>query len=149
MKEIQQELFNPNDFNSAQLVIVLTNNATRTEIREGKCFIDGVPSKIKEDNSVKFIEFLERGLVIEAPSHTCAMGHQIMLDIQLIAPKGTESHHFHTTTKVKSVEIIEGNRQQIHLSLVQYDEKSWQKLRSFFEVRQNEIEDFFNLVKGN
>jgi len=134
--------YNPDDYVTTNVDISLKNLTTRTEIQKP----EPGSKKKGEENLINVVEFLDHAFLLDVPLNTCASGHQLLLAIDYSAANG--SGHFQATGKVKSVEHRDDDRDEILVNLVQFEESSWKAFRGLFENRQNEIEDFFNAVKG-
>ena len=131
--EDDEELINVNDFESIQIQIQLKNLTTKTEPKKGSV--------------VRFIEFLDRGMVLEVPQKNCNKSHHLILDIQARAP-GKKDIEFSVTAKVDDLEHLEGGTDQVSMSVIQTDEKSWADFNKLFSNRQEEIEKFLAAVRG-
>ncbi|OFZ79420.1 MAG: hypothetical protein A2583_02950 [Bdellovibrionales bacterium RIFOXYD1_FULL_53_11] len=134
-----EPLINPDDFNSIQTTISIMNVTTRMEIK---------PKKFgPEEIGIKLIEFMGMELVFEIPANSCAPGHNVLIHIEATGPD-KKKVQFNTTAKVTELEDPGDNRHTIKVSLLQYDEMSYNDFNSLFSSRQQEIEEFFNGVKG-
>ena len=140
-----ESILNPTDFKSVRLEIALVNHTTRTEVRNGTRTYGG--AKTKDPNAkIGLVEFLEQGMVIEAPKNSCSTGHNVMLEIEVVgAPR---SLSFHCSGKVISKELISPETDSLTVQLVQYGELQWVALQEIYSSRQNEIERFFQSVRG-
>lgn len=162
--EAPEDIINPADFKSIELKISLINNTTRTRLENGKRYygLEGDassedPEKERrrknsrgtDDFSLHFVEFVgTKGLVIDAPPNTCAMGHNVTLEIHTENVPADKEVHFGSTCKVISKEVTEEKREIIELQLVQFEETNWSALKAIFSKRQDEILEFFEAVKG-
>ena len=124
---------NPQDFNSAVLVIDFVNNTTTTKTRN-----EGV---------IQIIEILDKGFLLELPSKSCSSGHNISLRIEAILPN-KEKLIFETTAKVDEHKPLEDHVDQVKVTFMQYNEEQWKKFTAIFSNRQKQIEDFFTAAKG-
>ncbi|MEK6580065.1 MAG: hypothetical protein AABZ55_12620 [Bdellovibrionota bacterium] len=128
-----ESLINPKDFQSTSIQVQFRNANSKTPL--------------KKEANVTLTEWLEKGLVIEVPSRTCATGHSAA--ITLSAVRGAEKLMVvNMTVKITDVENLPDFRDRVTLSFVQYEEFEWKKLLRLFASRQDEIEDFFKKVRG-
>jgi hypothetical protein len=124
-------------FQSIELRISASNETSRTKVSDGA---ETAPK-------IALIEFLERGLTLELPKHSCAQGHHLTLEIQVVSPP-EKRMRFSATTKVDAVLKQADHSERANVSLIQFKEEAWDALRRLFSSRQTEIEDFFKASKG-
>ena len=122
------------DFNSIQCFIKLQNLTTRTTVKE-------LPKSI-------IAEFGERELVVEIPARSCAQGHNLMGDIEIVPVGPERKWQFVFTATVKMIEGHGNPVERVTLSLVQFPEAEWERLQKVFNSRQDEIEDFLKSARG-
>jgi hypothetical protein len=129
------EILNPKDFQSLDIVFRWIKNITaRTEINR--------------PDSASLLSFDKNGLTIELDSGSGAVGHKLMFEIAVKEPGQKEHWSFDATAKILTVNKLDDGRQSYELLLVQFEEKSWQKLLNVYQRRQQEIIEFFKMVKG-
>lgn len=140
-----ESILNPTDFRSVRLEIALVNNTTRTEVRNGTRTYGG--AKTKDPNAkIGLLEFLEQGMIIEAPKNCCSTGHNILLEIDVVG--ASKELNFQCSGKVAAKEPISTETDSLSIQLVQYEELQWVALQEIYSSRQSEIERFFQSVRG-
>jgi len=130
--EIDENFLKASDFESITMDITMKNITTNTEI--------------KKNPPVRFIELLEKGLILEVPIRSCAEKHHVMFQIKAKAPNKNPVQ-FNTTAMVTEKEPLKDGYEKISISLVQYEDKAWRELNGLFSTRQDEIDKFFKMVK--
>jgi len=100
---------------------------------------------IPEEPAPRVMEFLDRGLVLELPSRSCAKGHSLVVEIRCQSAGATVN--FNCTAKVESVER-NAVCDQVTAQLMQFVEKEWAELQRTFSERQEQILKFFQDAKG-
>ncbi|OFZ78416.1 MAG: hypothetical protein A3K03_06020 [Bdellovibrionales bacterium RIFOXYD1_FULL_44_7] len=147
-----EEIIRSDDFKSIEMNISIVNTTTKTQIKNGMRIYGQTQESVDEDLSIKLIEFQEREMVLEAPANACAEGHNLIVNIVASAPSTAENNggiiEFSATAKVRLVEMPSKTRHSVTVTLIQYDESSYKSFCSLFSNRQQEIEAFFNAVKG-
>jgi len=143
------DLFNPSDFQSTRLEIDLSNTTTNTEIKDGKKFFKGV-HMIAPKIEIKITEFVEKGLVMEVPSKTCAQGHNVVVEIRILNPQGNSKAQmaFSFSGKVQNITSLDGETDTAEIRMVQFEEKAWQEFQSLYWGRQDEIDSYFQGMRG-
>ena len=136
------ELIEFDDFQSVELQIAVENMTSHTKIADGT----------SKGPRVDLVELAERGFTVNLPRASCASGHNLMIEIAVIQPP-SKRMKFSATTKVELVEKnseVKGNKEpeRVELSLIQFEEEAWERLKTLFTSRQNEIEDFFKAARG-
>ena len=124
---------NPNDFDSVHLKVTMTNNTTRTQIKEGVLYFGGTRSTEKHHQGLelKVLELEEAAMLLDIPSKLCAIGHNLTVQIETLnhQPKIVLT----TSTKVEKITPSEGKQtEQILVKLVQFDEQAWESLKELF-----------------
>ena len=148
---VADDLINPEDFKSIVLKVGLVNTTTKTEIRDGKRIfgIDAAKTKKaeneKEDLSVVISEYAEKGITIEVPSHVCANGHLVMINI--ISEGAKPNVNFTSSGKIEAVEKLPTGRESVQVAFTQLDEFAWMEVLNIYSKRQEEILNFFKAVK--
>ncbi len=133
-EDSDEELFSPKNSQSLEVRFKMVNSTAGTSVTDEK--------------KIKLIQLLEKGLMIEAPARSCAVGHNISLDIRCI---GTEplKIDFHITGRVESLKSFpDENTDEITLKLLQYPEAPWDALNKVFVDRQKEIIEFLSAAGG-
>lgn len=139
------EIINTDDFKSIEVQTVMINETSRTQVMKGsRKYGDEWIQQASAD--VKFLEFLDKGMILEVPHPSCEQGHFLSLEIKVSGIKN--SLHFFVTAKVTDMEHLEENRDRIHVSLLSYDDSFWKAFISIFQKRQQELSDFFFAAKG-
>ena len=142
-------LIDVNDFKSIDLQINFANTTTNSQIKDGKRFY-GIDASTQaggsknENLEISILEFLENGLILDIPSKTCMAKHSVMVEVYNKNPP----LHFKATAKVKTVESLSPENDQVEIVFVQKNEKEWEELQNVFNNRQQEIREFLNSVKG-
>src|SRR4051794_17868841 len=121
------------DFQSANLSFAMTNTTTKTSV--------------KKSDTVRLIELMERGMVLEVPPRTCSKGHKLLLVVKVAGLQG-KSFAFTTTATVDEIESLPDGVDHIVVTLTQYDEREWIQFQNSFSSRQQDIENFFKAAKG-
>lgn len=144
----ENPFFNPDDFRSVELTIVLINQSTKTQVRGNIRSVGDLSPDAEGDtvHPIQLIEFLEKGVSLEAPGRTCATGHLVMVEIHISNAKDLNLVSF--SAKVESTQKIDSERDAISLTLLQYDQKTWKQFVTLFANRQLEIQNFFEAAKG-
>lgn len=148
MSKDNDDLINLDDFKSVEWDISLSNSTTGTAIKDGMRIYGSAKQEKSdsEDLRIRFVEFLDKGFVLEVPANSCSDGHNLLLDI---ATKGASKDiKLKGSAKVTKVEKLENKKLQIEVNLVQYDDAQWQAMKAIFSDRQNDILEFFKAVKG-
>lgn len=130
-----EDIINPNDFQSISIQFKWLKNITaRTEVNS--------------PDSATITSFGEKNLTIDLPSGSGAQGHKLMFEISVNEPGVGEKWSFDATAKIDAVESTGDDRQSYELTLIQFEEKSWNRLLNIYHKRQTEILEFFKAVKG-
>ena len=108
-------IINPRQFENLEYAAYLRNPPTNTEIIQ--------------PNFVKIIEFLVGGLVLQLPHKSCAEGHVLVLNPDLMT----------FTCKVKDVEKDKDVGDRVTIDFYQIDKKAWAKFLDAFAARQAEL----------
>lgn len=124
-------------FQSIELRISASNETSHTQIS------DGAPKSPK----IGLIEFLEHGLALELPKHSCAQGHHLTIKIQVVSP-AEKRMDLSMTAKVDAVAKQPDGSERADVTLVQLKEDAWETFQRLYTSRQTEIEDFFKAAKG-
>jgi len=146
----EQDLINPDDFLSMELCISMRNVTTQTAIKDGKRSY-GTPLKsqmrVKEqDLSIRIVELLEVGMVLEVPIRTCAEGHTLELEIRIEGMNRPAT--LYTIATVQELGKISDSRDQIAIEFTDFESEDWELIKCIYQERQNEIFNFFNAVRG-
>lgn len=126
-------LVDENSFASITVSLKIQNATTRTEFRAEPV------SELAEINGHE--------LVVTAPERCCASNHNLVLDLE-VKPISGASVRVTTTAKVIGIEPIEGKRERLTLSMMQFHAEAWNQFLSVFEARQTEIEVFLKAARG-
>lgn len=141
-------LIDPNDFESIELDVTLTNQTTQTQIRNGK---KGFGKKFAKwetssENYVTISEFIPDGIVFDSPHRTCATGHFVQLDIKVL--NTGDNFELSVAGKVTDTQKVSDTRESISLTLQEFEKVEWDRFMDLFGERQTQILDFFQAVKG-
>ena len=102
--------------------------------------------KNKKKSQIDFVEFSEKGIVLEVPTGICQTGNHIML---VLKTKNTgDDIEFNATVKVTGVENLEDNRARADLKLMQFDAHKWKSILKAFDQKQKTLTDLFERMKG-
>lgn len=138
----------PSDFESITMVATLQNTT----------------SGLGKNKSARFTihEILPYGLTIDAPPRFCALGHHLLLEIEITLPKTADTAKravkFRSTVRVKGIEAsppldsptsTQPNPDRIIVDLLQYDEKSWESINELIAARQKQINQFLSSATGS
>ena len=122
------------DFESLKIKFDISNTTTNTKFRDVE--------------TIRLIELLEQGMIIEAPGRSCSNGHSLMLTITVNIPL-KKPLKFTSTAKADAIEHLEDTGEdRITLSFVQFDEKGFDDFCALFSSRQSEIELFLAAARG-
>ena len=128
-----EKAFGPSNFESIEVQIIAHNLTPRMDF--------------KKSRPVLIERFLSAGLILDAPSKGCSVGHSIMIRIKTISP---HSHHvisMSATCQVTQVEPVEGG-DQITIEFKQFLEKEWAEFQQCFFSRQEEINNLLQSARG-
>ena len=126
----------------------LCNLTTRMEIRDGKRIFAGTEDKSLQAKIVlEFLELTEKSIRLSIPSRTCAQGHRLELDIELIAPD--ERIDFQGEGKVESVEASNNSHDLVTIALSNHASEKWTEIKRHFFKRQSSVADLFEKLKGS
>ena len=143
---MSETLFDPQDFKSIELRITVHNLATKRESAQNEI--------------LEFLSDSQPGMVIEVPANFCTKGQQLRLEVEVVnagrplqfkavaEAKRMESNQSFIYEKGEEVEHTASPTDTITVTLTEFDQEGWNDLHSLFGKRQNEIEVFFNSVKG-
>ena len=138
-------IINPDDFKSIEVHLVMINETSSTQVMKGRRkYGEELVKQASAD--VKFLEFADKGMVVEVPHPSCEKGHVLTLEIHVTGIKN--DLNFTVTSKVSELEHLAEARDRIHVTLVAHDEFFWNAFRSVFQKRQQDISDFFFAAKG-
>jgi hypothetical protein len=126
-------LFDEGIFHSIRVDISISNSTTRTEF--------------KKEPAITIVEFNDDGLVIESPAKCCASNHSLVLKMRAAPPTG-ESIEVIATAKVNEIEQAQDGIERLTLNLVQVHEADWNRFKSLFAARQDEINNFLTSSRG-
>jgi|GEM_PF-5642809 len=129
-----EALIQPKDFKSFETLITMKNTTTAGELRK--------------QGAIQIVEFLERGMVLEAPTRFCQKSHYLVLTFETDIPGQYEKYKFNTGARVESAEPTGDGRDTVTVSLIQTDNSEWDRFQSLFGNRQAEIEGFLRAAKG-
>ena len=104
-------------------------------------------TSLADDQQVKVLEILEKGLVLDVPGKTCSAGHFLAFEI---SGEGFPDLDFplRATGKVESVKKFPDHRDQIQVKFIQYPEDPWDMIHRFLAQRQEEISKFLLAAGG-
>jgi hypothetical protein len=142
-------LIRPEDFRSIRLTISMTNSTTRTQIRNGQRFFGGENQTVdygSEDLTIRLVEFLEKGMVLEVPSKSCSQGHILVLEIQAEGPG--VSDEFKGPVKVHTLDDLPDGKLRVGVDLMKHDPAQWKRFMSIYDRRQEEVTELFEQLKG-
>ncbi len=126
-------LINLEDFDSVVLKFSIRNNTSGTTV--------------DKSGAIQLVELGERDLILELPARVCQKGHNLMIEIE--SQKGTKTLiPFSANVKVDSVEKLTPDADKVQITLIQYDQVGWDRFRSLYSERQNEIEKFLTGARG-
>jgi hypothetical protein len=128
------DLIRAADFESIGMEFELTNTTTQTPFRK--------------EFKIKLAQLQERGLLLEAPRKSCALGHSLLIRIDLPKSSRNEAVRFEGTGKVERVQTYEQGGDLISIALLQFDEAVWEALNRTLSARQEEIADYFAATRG-
>lgn len=127
-------LLNVADFESIQIEFDVTNTTTGTLFRKNV--------------SIRVAQIGERGMHLEVPRRSCAMGHSLAIKLHIRNIPRADDLEFEATAKVETLETFEQGGDSIGLQILQCDERQWQRFLEIFSSRQKEIEEFFAAARG-
>ena len=135
------------DFKSIRLEVTLVNLTTNTEITAGPKKVSPESSRIRNDEGVQFVEFLDNGMVLAVPPHSGAKGHKLLVKIKTLGTKN--EINVEARAKIMGVEALNGGKSfRVDLEMEDHDTIGWTQLMDLYGNRQNEIEEFFQAVRG-
>ena len=149
MTEDLPDLFNQSDYTSVELEISLLNTTTQTQIKGGKrMFGDREHRKkgVQADTSVRLIEFIDEGFVLEVPPHSGAKGHAVELEVKVL--NSEKDIHLKATGSIAGTEQLDNQKFRFEIKLSHYDERVMEDLLGLYNNRQQEILEYFKSVKG-
>ena len=128
-------IFNSSDFKSIPIAITMSNLTSKSPVR-GTCAL---------------LELSETGVVLSVPRASCALGHQI--SIQLGVGEPPAAIKLDATAKALDVETenhddAKSEFDRVSLQFIQYDLERMNQFREVFSKRQREINQFLRSVKG-
>jgi len=123
----------------------MINETSHTGVMKGQRMF-GEEQQKAASAYVKFLEFIDKGMIIEVPHPSCGKGHTLCLDIQVCGIKN--EIHFEVTARVMEIENLDEGRDRIKVTLLTYDELFWNAFKSVFQNRQQEVTEFFFAAKG-
>lgn len=144
-----EELIRIADFDSIELDIAVKNMTSGAEIKNGKRSYGGHEESTNSGVvlEIQLVEFKENGLLLEVPPMTGAVGHTLVVTVK--TRNAPEQVEFFATCKVEKVDRIKtSGRERFTVSFVDYETIAWRALLSCYGSRQNQIEEFFQAVKG-
>lgn len=100
----------------------------------------------KDPSQFNIIEFSEKELLMEIPPKSYAIGHYLMLKLDVKGSK-TPFKTLEVEGKIEALENLDG-ADQIRFSMSQFSHAEWEKIRAAFSSRQEDIQNFFASVKG-
>jgi hypothetical protein len=142
------DLIDLSDFDSIRISVNVSNQTSNTGVGSNKRSF-GEVSDSNSDKSliIHLIELELDYVVLDVPAKSAAKGH--FLKIEFVAEGVTPVIAFTAIGKVKEIENLGDERDRYTITIMNDDAKSYiQALRSVYEKRQKEIEDFFAQVKG-
>lgn len=119
--------FRQEDFNTIRTKVTVNNTTTGTALKSHRN---------------RIVEILEKGMSLELPSDSCAVGDYLVVKIEYENEKG-EKGVFKSGAKVESIQDS-----SVVVSLIQFDQIEWEVFLTIFMERQNAILKFFAAAKG-
>lgn len=130
----ENELFNPNDFESIQLRIYFKNLT-----------LDRI---VPDISRISLIEVGDAALTLSLPANVVASDNHCQVQIFWYdVDKDTEEEIFHATGKIIEFDDAGEGMMRAAIRLMQYDKPSWSDFLSIFNRRQEEISKFFEMGK--
>lgn len=126
--ESDDDLFNPADFESIDLVVLMKHTAT------GKIW--------DEKSKIAIIEVGDQMLTLSLPANSVTAGTNVMIEIY-----HGENMLLRSTAKIKSVSEASVGTMSAQVELVQFEMKTWEDFLKVFSSRQEEISRFFEMGK--
>ncbi len=126
-------LFNPSDFQSAQVVIKARNITSNT--------------RALDPESVLLLELMDKGVKLEMPARSCTQGHQLELELTVIPTKGHE-RRVQATGKIIRAEVMDGGAIEAEIEFIQFVTEEWKQFQEVFAARQSDIDAFLNSARG-
>jgi hypothetical protein len=146
-----ESLLNPSDFQSTVIHVALMNPQAKIEVREGfRSVTDKKGKKITEEGEhihVRFVEFTDKGLMVEVPRSTAELSHSVMMRIEL-KQKDEVLQSLNVSGRVTKIEILPDGYDVLDIELTQFGPKEWANFKGYFSNRQTEIETLFEAMKG-
>jgi hypothetical protein len=151
-------IINPDDFVSMRFVVTFHNLTTNVDVPESA--------------TVRIAEFAETGLILELPAKSCALKHNVMIEVKKAPPKNKAPapakakekdkgkdkgkpkakdksvNVFSATGKVIGVEETDTGDLRVAMQFVQWAEDEWKSFMALFQSRQDEISKFLKAAKG-
>lgn len=124
----------------------LVNTTTRMEIRDGKRYYAGTEEKSQNRAAIELVELGEQAIKLEMPPRTCAQGHRLEVQIELIAPD--ELISFHGEGNVERVEAASGRPDLVTIALSNHANFKWSDIKKHFVQRQTSVAELFERLKG-
>lgn len=126
-------LINPSDFDGITLSLDFSNATTGFKPTKGR--------------NAELVQWLEKGFVLSLPQRSCAIGHQLLVEMSVQEPGKKNTLVFECTTKVEAIEKCD-DFDAVTCALVQYEEKVWDDLKRIYSERQRAILEFFKAARG-
>lgn len=145
-------LFNPSDFQTAEVHIALMNPQAKIEVREGfRSVTDKKTGKKQteegENLHVRFTEFIDKGIQIQVPTASAELSHTVMMRIEL-KQKDKTLQSLNVSGRVMKIEIVPDGYDVLDIELTQFGPTEWNNFKNYFSNRQTEIENLFESMKG-
>lgn len=129
-----EELLKTSDFQSLELKVKISNMTGQTPLRD--------------QDQIKVIQFLEKGMILQVPKKSCSGGHHLAIEIEMTG-NPTKAVEFKATAKVEKVENSGSDKMdEITIKFLQFGEVAWNQIRNGLEDRQKEINQFFQAARG-
>lgn len=125
------------------------NHVTRAELRGGKRYFDGKEDKaFRGQAELMFIQAMDDGLQFDAPTRTCAVGHQLELELE-VTSEGRRPIRFKAPATVLSLASVAGTRELITVRFGQFDYTVWAMVLASLHERQSQVAALFGAMKGD
>lgn len=138
----------PQALTPVTLFVGIKNNVSGTAIEDPMLRLKKQPPShtVKNSALIQIIEFLGNGLVLEIPSRSCAVGHDLSVTIKT---SGTaQDFEFSSTGKVTECVSLSKDRMQVILDFLQLDQISWKRFKDTLDQTQKRMDDLLANMRG-
>lgn len=129
-----EDLFAPEQFDTFEVKLKIQNITSRTQV--------------PESGLVQLTEIEDHHLALQLPPRSCALGHSLLIDLQVVHPKPIHCFQFSCTCAVILRESAGPDADRVRVQLVQIDDGSWKRLLELYASRQGEINSFLQAARG-